>query len=346
MRFDILYLTALLATADATYIKKWNLQGCPDGGYSMRCNNLPAGHCCDMGRFVGGSVKIDNLPSFVDISVPYSGRSGGGSNGATRCASPKLSQVRFGNLNCYSNPRIGTGLWLHCSRSLGAQQCISQSSVPHKRNSEGVSSAEASETSHLGYSDEEEANLPPVSFHGLNGEQVSEEEYERMSALEIAHEANGTLHLLYPDFYPPNYTDYYWLYTDNSTFAEDHEDEAFTTDTSTTTAISPNDAHRRAAVGVDKEPRDLQKRTSVDVVSYVNKQCRGELLARDTRKDGKCFTTINGASIYVQSLPKNCEVDVYTNGKCKGKPDLDAAKGASEGCYDADNFTSFKVRCS
>jgi hypothetical protein len=55
---------------------------------------------------------------------------------------------------------------------------------------------------------------------------------------------------------------------------------------------------------------------------------------------------INGASIYVESLPKNCEVDVYTNANCKGSPDLDAAKGAAEGCYDADDFTSSKVRCS
>ena len=63
-------------------------------------------------------------------------------------------------------------------------------------------------------------------------------------------------------------------------------------------------------------------------------------------KNGKCFTTINGASIFVNSLPKNCEVDVYTDAKCKGKADLDAGKGAGAGCYDADDFTSFKVRCS
>jgi hypothetical protein len=57
-----------------------------------------------------------------------------------------------------------------------------------------------------------------------------------MSELEIAHEASGTLHLLYSEFYPPNYTEYYGLLTDNSTSVEDGEDASFALDASRATA--------------------------------------------------------------------------------------------------------------
>jgi len=225
MHYNIVHLATLIAAADATYIRKWNLQGCPNGGVSQRCNSLPAGRCCEQGRVQGGSVRIANMPSYVDIAVPYSGRNGGGSNGQTRCNTPKLNQVRFGDINCCSNPRIGTGLWIHCSRSLSANQCISMSSAPHnKRDVDEIPQAlKDFNPNHPGYISEAEADLPPLSYHGLNGEQISEEQFNRMSDLEIAHEANGTLHLLYPDHYPANYLDWYPSPTDETAAEEPEE---------------------------------------------------------------------------------------------------------------------------
>jgi hypothetical protein len=110
MRFAIASLATLLAAVDATFIRKWNLRACPEHGVSARCNRLPAGHCCNHGNYVGGSVQIANLPSFIDIAVPYSVRSSHGKNGATRCALPKVSEARPGDISCYSNPRVGTGV--------------------------------------------------------------------------------------------------------------------------------------------------------------------------------------------------------------------------------------------
>lgn len=71
MRLSLVVLTIWTAThVGATYVKKWALQGCGDGAVK-RCNSLPAGHCCNKGRVRGGSVRIDNLPSYIDAAVPY-----------------------------------------------------------------------------------------------------------------------------------------------------------------------------------------------------------------------------------------------------------------------------------
>jgi hypothetical protein len=238
--------TLLTAAADATFVRKWNLQGCPEHGVSSRCNRLPAGHCCNHGSYIGGSVQIANMPSFVDIAVPYSGRSGHGKNGATRCASPKVSQARPGDISCYSNPRVGTGIWIHYSRHFTSSQCLSMSSAPHKRELDGADAIDF-DPNHPGYIDEEEAALPPISFHGPNGELISEDEFDRMSELERAHELNGTLHLLYPDHYPHDYMDWYGLLTDNSTVAEDMEDASHALDVPSTPSTSPAVADRDGA---------------------------------------------------------------------------------------------------
>jgi hypothetical protein len=116
---------------------------------------------------------------------------------------------------------LSDGASSRCNSLSAGHRC----DVGLERSSDGDSSTiGASEAGHLGCIDEEEAALPPVSYHKPDGEQISKEEFDKMSALEIAHEANGTLHLLYPDVYHPNYIDYYGLPTDNPTFAEDFED--------------------------------------------------------------------------------------------------------------------------
>lgn len=221
MRLEIALLATLLAAGDTTFIRKWNLAGCAQGGVSSRCNRIPAGHCCNQGRVIGGSVRIDNLPSFVDISVPYVGREGTRRNGGTmRCGSVQYTAVRAGNIGCYSDSRVGTGLWIHCSRYFNTNQCLSTSSAPHKRDTVTGDFEELDfDPNHPGYIDEEEAALPSVSFHGLNGELISEDEFNRMSELELAHETNGTLHLLYPDHYPHDYMEWYELLANDTTAA-------------------------------------------------------------------------------------------------------------------------------
>ena len=133
--------------------------------------------------------------------------------------------------------------------SLPAGHCCG---MGQKRVSDRDSSTTgASEAGHLGYIDAEEAALPPVSYHKPDGEQISKEEFDRMSALEFAHEANGTLYLLYPDFYPSNYMDYYHLPSDNPTFAEDFEDVNTARDTCPATVTLPTSEARGSTTAID-----------------------------------------------------------------------------------------------
>ncbi|KAK4497802.1 hypothetical protein PRZ48_010456 [Zasmidium cellare] len=52
------------------------------------------------------------------------------------------------------------------------------------------------------YIDEEEAALPEFSYHDAYDNHITEEEWLRLAQQEVEHEANGTLHIMYPDLYP------------------------------------------------------------------------------------------------------------------------------------------------
>lgn len=202
------YMTACLATipaVQATYIRKWNLGGCGDG-VSERCNGLPSGQCCAMGRPVGGSVRIGNMPSYVDIAVPYNGnRAAAMMNDRNQgwCHRVRLSDIQFGDLSCLTRTGLGTGIWIACGSRFDARTCFSQHSHP-KRDLDGnfsLSLSDFGEQGHPGFIDAEEAALPPKSYHDAYGNQIDWDEYNRLADLELEHEANGTLHLLYPDLY-------------------------------------------------------------------------------------------------------------------------------------------------
>ena len=388
MKSLLILLLSLALTTRATFIKKWNLFGCPSGGMSERCNSLPQGFCCNKGTLRGGSVRIDNLPSYVDIAVPYNGRRrGDGMSQAqpTHCANIKFSQIRNGAINCYSGDKLGTGTWIHCSRNINPRQCLQMHS--HPKRSEGKDSdGDMAEdemldlsqygTPHPGYIDEEEAALPYKSYHDGTGKQISKEEYDIMAAIEKAHEANGTLHWLYPETFPPDYMDYYYDIPKvmnemtleeviqarqdgdygppkiGSDFTEEDDDEDDDDDDATADAQGDAAVDHSDAAADDEHTSHaptkasiFKRKPTIDVKAFVNKQCRGERLATATKK-GKCYTTLNGASILLEDLSDNCRVYVFRGKRCSGERILDAGMGARDGCYDADNFSSFKVKCS
>lgn len=321
---------AVVAVTEGTFIKKWAMPGCPGPGASMRCNSLPSGECCDKGRLTGGSVRIGNLPSDVDISVPYSGRGGGGRNGPTHCANPKFTQVRTGDINCYSNTNLGTGIWIHCSRHFSPTQCLNMQSHPKRSIDGSVDPDQFGEQGQPGYIDEEEASLPPISFHDGSGKQISEDEFNALVDLEEFHMKNGSLNFLYPEYFPPDYALHYNEETDG--WSGEIEGE-----------YAPDEEQ------FDAEKRELpaptlKKRAHIDTTVYVDVQCRGEILARPQRA-GVCHPTVNGASINVQRLSKNCYVDGFSNDRCSAGSQLAVGKGARNGCYDIDSFSSVIVRC-
>ncbi|KAH0173613.1 hypothetical protein KCU67_g1188, partial [Aureobasidium melanogenum] len=75
--------------------------------------------------------------------------------------------------------------------------------MPSAVNIAVLNMSDFGEQGHPGYIDDEEAALPEHSYHDAYGNLISEAEYHRLADLELEHEANRTLHLLYPDLYPP-----------------------------------------------------------------------------------------------------------------------------------------------
>ncbi|KAK4633153.1 hypothetical protein CLAFUR0_03763 [Fulvia fulva] len=159
----LLVLTPLLSLADATFIRKWNLGGC-GSSTSMRCNRIPSGRCCATGRPTGGSVRIANMPSYVDLAVPYDGNRAAdmmGNHQLGHCSRVRFSDTQFGDLNCLTRNNLGTGIWIACASRASARNCISMHSHP-KRDVDGFSTLDLAnfpDQGQPGYVDDEEAAL-------------------------------------------------------------------------------------------------------------------------------------------------------------------------------------------
>lgn len=294
----------------------------------------------EAGLIQGGSVKIDNLPTPIDIAVPFSGRNGGGSNGATRCKHPIITQARPYYLNCYSRSTLGTGLWIHCSQALSAQQCLNGGSHGKRltETDETFDISQFGEQGHPGFIDEEEAALPPISYHAIDGSLISSEEFRRWQEREKAHEANGTLHHLYPEHYD---ADYMLSYHNESTeFEETSPSIQGSQDSKPQEAEEPE--HQTGPV--TPRLRTRQRLDVFEVAVFVDVQCRGAKLATMTEYN-KCYTTDNGASLVVERLPKECYVHGYSGPHCKGPGNLAVGQGAGDGCYDIDSFNSARIIC-
>ncbi|KAF2173436.1 hypothetical protein M409DRAFT_48415 [Zasmidium cellare ATCC 36951] len=100
---------------------------------------------------------------------------------------------------------LGTGLWFPCGSRFSAQRCLNIHSHPGKRGGDEDfwnSNLTALGEDHPGYIDEEEAALPEISYHDAYDNLITEEEWHCLAKQEVEHEANGTLHIMYPDLYP------------------------------------------------------------------------------------------------------------------------------------------------
>lgn len=203
------------------------------------------------------------------------------------------------------------------------------------------------DTDHPGYIDEYEASLPEISHHDAAGNLISEEEFDRIVELELAHEANGTLHLLYPDSYPPDYAEYMYDIPNNYTLAEFIEAKKLERLSLDNFAAGQEDASTGSVATDHAEARNtlFDRAPSIDVAAYPNNDCRGERLGVATEA-GVCHNTINGGGLAKVALPDNCEVYVYDATGCVENEDLVVGEGVRDGCYTSGNFNSFRVACS
>jgi hypothetical protein len=93
----------------------------------------------------------------------------------------------------------------------------------------------------------------------------------------------------------------------------------------------------------DVEKANLQKPVSLLVHPEI--ECAGDIVTHIT-KQGTCYREAKGQSVFVNSLPSNCEVITFTDDRCRDDPlDMIPFLNAASGCYSTDGFESVRVDC-
>ena len=93
----------------------------------------------------------------------------------------------------------------------------------------------------------------------------------------------------------------------------------------------------------DAERANLEK--SVSLLVHPDTERASDVARRITEPSTYC-REIKGQSIFVNSLPSNCEVITFTDGQCRDDPlDMIPLLNAASGCYSTETFESVRVDC-
>lgn len=93
----------------------------------------------------------------------------------------------------------------------------------------------------------------------------------------------------------------------------------------------------------DAERANLQK--PVSLLVHPDIQCAGDVVTQLTER-GACYGEAKGQSVFVASLPSNCEVITFTDDQCREDPlYVIPFLNAASGCYSTDAFESVRVDC-
>ena len=95
----------------------------------------------------------------------------------------------------------------------------------------------------------------------------------------------------------------------------------------------------------DKDAERANSKKPISLLVHPELECAGDVATRIT-KQGTCYEEANGRSIFVNSLPSNCEVISFTDDRCRDDPlDMIPFLNAASGCYSTDAFESVRVDC-
>ena len=95
----------------------------------------------------------------------------------------------------------------------------------------------------------------------------------------------------------------------------------------------------------DKDAQRASLEKPVSLLVRPDIECASDVATQITEQQ-ICYGGIQGQSIFVNSLPTNCEVITFTDDQCKDDPfDMIPLLYAASGCYSTDAFESVRVDC-
>lgn len=95
----------------------------------------------------------------------------------------------------------------------------------------------------------------------------------------------------------------------------------------------------------DREREKADTKKPLSLLAHPEMGCDGDVLARIT-ESGFCYRDVQGLSIFVNSLPSDCEVVSFKDGACEEDPfDMIPVLSNANGCYTTDAFSSIRVDC-
>jgi len=95
----------------------------------------------------------------------------------------------------------------------------------------------------------------------------------------------------------------------------------------------------------DKDAERANLKKPVSLLVHPDIECASDIATQITEQD-ICYGEAKGQSIFVNSLPSNCEVITFTDGQCRDDPlDMIPLLNAASGCYSTETFESVRVDC-
>lgn len=97
----------------------------------------------------------------------------------------------------------------------------------------------------------------------------------------------------------------------------------------------------------DKDAERANSKKPVSLLAHSEIECTSDVdAATHINEQGICYEEAKGQSIFVSSLPSNCEVITFTDERCRDNPlDVIPFLNAASGCYSTDAFESVRVDC-
>lgn len=95
----------------------------------------------------------------------------------------------------------------------------------------------------------------------------------------------------------------------------------------------------------NREAERENSKKPLSVLVHSDSECKEEVVTHITER-GACYRDTSSSSVFVNSLPSDCEAVIFTDGACtQDSFAMIPMLSDSEGCFITDAFESVRVEC-